>query len=282
MHREAYTMKMKTLIYTILALTFWTKLAISQDTTYLDPKVEYFSKDRDIFNTRYKSKYYPTYSKEKIRIAKDSFKVEYCYYLDNKRNASNFIQYYRILNDTIILPNNEKWSFKIKKDNTFNVKLQYDNVIEKGTVTLLIPFEKHGDFYTMNNQHDTLYIEHFEAGNYISTTVPKINLKDSVYLSVDKPPIFPSKHGDLQTYILSRVRFPEIYAESSIQGNVYIKAVVTSNGKVRNVEVLRGVDPPLDNEAVKVIAKLPDFMPGKINGKSVNYYIVMPVKFILQ
>lgn len=273
---------MRILLFSLLGLSFWTKNSTAQDTINLDPKIEYFSKKGDSYEELRRYKVFPKYSREIIKTSRDSLKIEHCYYFDNKRNTNNDTEYFRILNDSIVFTNNEKWNFKKQTDSVFIVSKKDSCFIEKGTASSVIPFIKNGDFVHFNNQNDTLLIEHFEKGKYIYTITPKTVIKDSVYMKVDKLPKFPSKYGDLQTYISKRLIFPAVHAESSIQGKVYIRTILTSKGKISNIKILRGVDPELDNEALKVISRLPEFEPARLNGKAVNVYFTIPVKFVLQ
>jgi len=274
---------MKILILIIVGLSFWIKNTVAQDTIHLNPKVEYYSKNGELFDKLNNSKVLSKYSScEKIQVSNDSFKIEYCYYIDNKRIPLSGTDYFKIVHDSILIKDNESWCFKKLSDNVYRVNKQTDGFIEKGTSYSIIPFVKNGDFFHMNNQNDTLLIEHFKMGYYICTTIPKIVFKDTIYSEVDEMPKFPSKYGDLQSYIEKRLIFPAIYNESSISGKVYVKTVVMANGKIKIIEVIRSVDPPLDNEALKVISKLPEFEPGKNKGKEVNVYYTIPVSFILR
>jgi len=106
-------------------------------------------------------------------------------------------------------------------------------------------------------------------------------LNDSIYATVDEIAKFPDKYGFLQKYIAEHLIFPDISRESGICGTVYVRFVITSTGEVINLEVLKGVDPLYDIEALKVIVSLPDFEPGKVKGISVNSYYAIPIKFIL-
>lgn len=79
-------------------------------------------------------------------------------------------------------------------------------------------------------------------------------------------------------YISDNIKYP---AEIEMQGRVVVKFVVTKTGKVVEVEVVRGRHPLFDAEAVRVIKTLPDFIPGKMNGKPVNVWYTLPVSFKL-
>ena len=94
----------------------------------------------------------------------------------------------------------------------------------------------------------------------------------------------PSPGGDpkLMNYLSSHITSPPMAMENNIQGRVIVQFVVTKTGKVGEVKVVRGVDRDLDNEAVRVVKSLPDFIPGKMNGQAVNVWYTLPVTFKLQ
>ena len=61
-----------------------------------------------------------------------------------------------------------------------------------------------------------------------------------------------------------------------------VKFVVKKDGSVGEVQVLRGKDPDLDKEAVRVVRTLPKFIPGKMNGQAVSVWFTLPINFKLQ
>ena len=73
-----------------------------------------------------------------------------------------------------------------------------------------------------------------------------------------------------------------IAQENGITGRVYLNFVVNKLGEIENVKVMRGVDPSLDKEAVRVINKMPKWKPGKQRGKAVKVSYTVPINFQLQ
>lgn len=73
-----------------------------------------------------------------------------------------------------------------------------------------------------------------------------------------------------------------IAQENGIQGRVVCNLVITTEGKISNVEVLLGVDPSLDAEVKRIIGLMPDWKPGTQRGNPVNVRAIMPVVFRLQ
>ena len=113
----------------------------------------------------------------------------------------------------------------------------------------------------------------------------KINGKNvSVYQlqSLDVEPEYPGGVNGLMSFISQNLVYPESAMEGNIQGKVVVKFVVTRDGSVANVEVVRSVDPALDAEASRVISLLKGFTPGIIDGKKVDVWYTLPVNFKLQ
>ncbi len=91
-------------------------------------------------------------------------------------------------------------------------------------------------------------------------------------------PIFP---GNINKWISKNIKYPSLAADNGIQGKVYLKFVVEKDGTISNIEVVRGVDPSLDKEAVRVISKMPKWKPGKQRGKPVRVSYNLPITFQL-
>ena len=103
-----------------------------------------------------------------------------------------------------------------------------------------------------------------------------------IFFIVEEMPQFPGGETALRKYIAENVRYPEMAKENDIQGTVYVRFVVDEKGKVTNVELLRGVDPLLDKEALRVVNSLPNWKPGKQRGKAVKVSHSVPIKFALK
>lgn len=105
--------------------------------------------------------------------------------------------------------------------------------------------------------------------------------EDKIFIHVKNMPEFPGGITALRRWIGTHVNYPAVARENGIQGTVYLRFEVTKSGKVGRVEMQKGVDPLLDDEALKVIKKLPKFKPGEQNGRKVNVWYSIPVTFKL-
>jgi len=117
--------------------------------------------------------------------------------------------------------------------------------------------------------------------------VPAGPTKDSrssepdVFTSVERMPQFPGGQEALNAYLQNNLKYPRRAAESEAEGTVYIKFVVDEKGRVKDAEVMRGIQKDLDREALKTVKSMPDWEPGKGHGQAVPVQMTLPVKFEL-
>jgi protein TonB len=88
--------------------------------------------------------------------------------------------------------------------------------------------------------------------------------------------------ADLYSYLGNNIKYPVMAKESGIQGKVYVTFVVERDGSITDVKVLRGIGGGCDEEAVRVVASMPRWKPGKQRGKPVRVQYNLPVRFTLQ
>ena len=105
--------------------------------------------------------------------------------------------------------------------------------------------------------------------------------KDSIYMVVDKMPVFPGGEHELLSYIGHHLKYPVEAQQKGIQGRILVKFIVSKSGKVENAQIVRGLDPSIDNEGLRVVNTLPDFIPGEMKGEKVPVYYVLPITFKL-
>jgi protein TonB len=107
--------------------------------------------------------------------------------------------------------------------------------------------------------------------------------EDKALVTAEQMPLFNGGNsGTFRDWIQKNLKYPEIASENGISGNVLISFAVNSKGEVCDVKVLRGIDPSLDKEAVRIISSSPKWTPGKQGGKNVKVIFNFPVRFVLQ
>ena len=103
--------------------------------------------------------------------------------------------------------------------------------------------------------------------------------KDSVYTFAEKMPEFQGGEKALVTFLSQHINFPAEAQKRDEHGKVFVQFVVSKTGKVENAKVIKSVSPDLDNEALRVIGLLPDWIPGEQNGEKVAVQRIIPIMF---
>jgi periplasmic protein TonB len=109
----------------------------------------------------------------------------------------------------------------------------------------------------------------------------KAQTKEEVYALVDEIAEFKGGQHELVNYINKEIKYPGRAKDAKIGGKVYIKFIVAKDGAVKDVVILKGIEncPECDKEALRVISSMPKWKPAKKDGKVVNCYYNIPIKF---
>ena len=97
---------------------------------------------------------------------------------------------------------------------------------------------------------------------------------------VEQMPVFPGGNDSLLSFVSKNLKWPN--TDADVQGKVIVRFVVNTNGSISDIMVIRSLELHFDNEAIRVIKKLPKFIPGKQNGKAVNCWYILPIAFKLE
>lgn len=121
-----------------------------------------------------------------------------------------------------------------------------------------------------------------EVQQQVKEEVQEEEVEQAPFVVVEEMPSFPGGDPELLKFIAEHTQYPEIAKENNIQGKVIVRFCVTAKGGVSQVSVLKGVDPELDKEAMRVVTTLPPFKPGKQGGKPVPVWYMVPIAFTLK
>ncbi|HBG41049.1 MAG TPA: M56 family peptidase [Porphyromonadaceae bacterium] len=110
-----------------------------------------------------------------------------------------------------------------------------------------------------------------------------LSKSDEVFNVVDTPPHFgQGAHSEsIMDFIYSELKYPQIAAENGIEGRVIVQFIIEKDGRVSNAKIIRGIDPSLDNEAVRMVNAMPKWTPGEHKGEIVRVKYTLPVVFEL-
>ncbi len=144
--------------------------------------------------------------------------------------------------------------------------------------------EKHGDTTLYAVEPFTLSTDNFKLS--IQTTeenpiqiVEKSN--DSIYNIVDQMPEFPGGMEAMMKYLSDNIMYPQGAKDKGIQGRVFVGFVVEKDGSVSEVKIMKGVGGECDEEALRVVKAMPNWKPGKKDGKVVRVSYTLPINFKL-
>ena len=105
---------------------------------------------------------------------------------------------------------------------------------------------------------------------------------EMIFQVVEEMPQFPGGMQEALNFLGTHVRYPVAAQEAKIEGRVIVGFVVGKDGSVSDIKVVRGINPELDAEAVRVVSMMPKWIPGKQRGKAVAVKYTMPIMFRLQ
>ncbi len=120
-----------------------------------------------------------------------------------------------------------------------------------------------------------------EIKEMVKPVVEEESNEPDFFTIVEDMPAFPGGDAALLKYIAENVTYPPIAKENGITGVVYVSYVVDKDGGIKDVKVVRGADPFLDKEAMRVVKTLKGYKPGKQRGKPVPVQFTIPIRFVL-
>jgi TonB family protein len=119
----------------------------------------------------------------------------------------------------------------------------------------------------------------FQTSVTIRFLLPDKVLSDETFVAVEVMPFYPGGDAALLDFIRKNAKYPEEAKANKIQGRVIVRFVVNENGNVEDAIIMKGVEPSLDEEAIRVVNSLGQFKPGMQGGKPVSVYYMVPVTF---
>lgn len=117
-------------------------------------------------------------------------------------------------------------------------------------------------------------------GEFHTMHLDKVETKPQPYQLVEEKPSFQG--GDMNQFskwVRENLVYPEAAKENNIQGRVTVQFIIGTDGLLTDIKVVRGIDPSLDQEAVRVISQSPEWTPGKQEGRAVPVIYNLPVIF---
>jgi protein TonB len=104
----------------------------------------------------------------------------------------------------------------------------------------------------------------------------------TIFRVAEVMPQFPGGEKEMYKFISDNLKYPVVDQEMGIQGRVTVRFVVSKTGEITNIELVKGISPTCDKEAMRVIKNMPKWIPGKQSGTPVQVYFTMPIVFKLK
>lgn len=114
----------------------------------------------------------------------------------------------------------------------------------------------------------------------LSTTPPPQD-DNTVFTVVEVEPQFPGGTKELMNFLSTTMVYPQSAQEKGIQGRVTLQFIVEKDGSISDITILRGVDPILDQESIRVVKAMPKWTPGKQKGQAVRVKFTLPIAYRL-
>ncbi|GAB2588370.1 energy transducer TonB [Spirosoma areae] len=112
----------------------------------------------------------------------------------------------------------------------------------------------------------------------VSTT----SREQEVFTVVEQPPQFPGGMQNLGEYLRKNLRYPEAARQAKVEGRVFVNFLVSNQGKIQDVHVLKRVGFGMDEEALRLMQAMPNWIPGRQSGRAVNVRYNLPINFSLR
>ncbi|GAA4378112.1 TonB family protein [Hymenobacter koreensis] len=107
-------------------------------------------------------------------------------------------------------------------------------------------------------------------------------VEQKVYQYVEQMPTPPGGMEGLMQYLGKNIKYPSLALRNQVEGKVFVNFVVGPTGQITDVKVTKGIGAGCDEEAVRVISKMPAWAPGKQNGRAVSVSYTVPVTFTIK
>lgn len=105
---------------------------------------------------------------------------------------------------------------------------------------------------------------------------------EQIFIVVEKPPDFPGGYNAMLKFLSENLNYPDSAKSAGVEGIVHLSFIIKKSGKIENVKVDKGIGSGCDEEAVRIIKSMPNWIPGEQRGKPVAVRMVQQIKFKLE
>ena len=158
------------------------------------------------------------------------------------------------------------------------------NIIDEKTPSVNTPAPQKKENSENKNKKETVEVpkEVNEGPAPAPAPTKKTTDPNKVYEAVETQAQFPGGQAALMKWMGTNLRYPAGAQENGVQGRVIVKFIIEKDGSVSSPTITKGVDKELDNEALRLVRRMPKWTPAKNNGEIVRSSFILPVTFKLQ
>lgn len=157
-------------------------------------------------------------------------------------------------------------------------KVKKDEEVEEVTEMPTMEEMEHTQIGTFDQDGvDSIIVDNSE----LITLPPEPEPEPEPYSFVQIMPEYPGGPQKLMTYLAQEIKYPSTAKEVGLEGTVFIQFVVEKDGSITGAKIVRGVHFTLDDEALRVIKSMPDWVPGEQNGEKARVIFTVPIRFSL-
>ncbi len=133
-----------------------------------------------------------------------------------------------------------------------------------------------------NTTNEPVDIKYEQLAEKQPDIIPVPEVKQETFIDVQEMPSYLGGDTERRRFLADNIKYPQQASELGIQGTVYLQFVVDSKGNITEAKILRGIGGGCEEEALRVVKMMPQWHPGRQNGKAVRVLYTMPVSFRLQ
>lgn len=115
--------------------------------------------------------------------------------------------------------------------------------------------------------------------SFVLADTPEEEVADEVFNVVEVMPSFPGGSSKFNEFITQNLKYPLKARRANVEGKVIVSFIVEANGKLSDIEVVKGIGYDCDEEAVRVLLNTPDWIPGQQMGRNVKVRVLLPLTF---
>jgi TonB family protein len=142
-------------------------------------------------------------------------------------------------------------------------------------------YNRNGEHLVYRKTGQLKRIDNYENGKFTRGKCFDLAGNDTTYFDYEIAADFPGGRSEMMKFLASEMKYPVNAFKNKIEGKVYLRFIVDTDGSVRDVKITRGINQELDAEAIRAVRNMPKWSPGMIDGVGVKSYFDLPVNFKL-